>query len=290
MTSRVGPASRRSRDRLDRVARSWPDLRWTRDPGRATPEGNDGTDGLTDLLPSSGLNHVAPRTRILVVDDEGNLRDLVRGYLEREGYDVHEAADGPSALERARSLNPQLVILDVMLPGLDGIEVCREIRRFSNAYVLMLTARVEEVDKIVGLTVGADEYMTKPFSPRELVARVRAMLRRPLDRPSSLDDADAAQRLGELSIDRSRRVVTLRGEEIDLTAREFDLLAMLAEHPGRVFTRAQLLDGVWGSEFYDDHVVEVHVANLRRKIEDDAGPPRYVQTVRGVGYRVGVPG
>ena len=228
------------------------------------------------------------KTRVLVVDDEANLRDLLRGYLEREGYDVLVAGDGPAALEAALDWKPDLVVLDVMLPGLDGIEVCRELRRFSKAYVLMLTARVEEVDKIVGLTVGADEYMTKPFSPRELVARVRAMLRRPLEPPPLQIDDEPQLRMGNLTINRATRTVTLGEDEVFLTAREFDLLAMLAEHPGRVYTRAQLLERLWGSEFYDDHVVEVHVGNLRRKIEADPGLPRYVQTVRGVGYRAGV--
>lgn len=210
----------------------------------------------------------------------------MRGYLEREGYDVQEAADGPSAIAVARDFGPHLVVLDVMLPGIDGIEVCRQLRQFSNAYVLMLTARADEFDKVVGLTVGADEYMTKPFSPRELVARVRAMLRRPLVAEPARSDEPPPLRFGDLTVDRSRRMVTRNGHELVLTAREFDLLAMLAEHPGRVYTRAQLLDGVWGSEFYDDHVVEVHVANIRRKIEEDPNHPRYLQTVRGVGYRV----
>jgi DNA-binding response OmpR family regulator len=220
-------------------------------------------------------------TKILIVDDEPHIVDLVRGYLEREGFDVREAFDGPAALERARDWSPDLVVLDVMLPGLDGIEVCRQLRQFSDAYVLMLTARAEEVDRIVGLTVGADDYLTKPFSPRELVARVRALLRRPRTAPSL--SGDAPLRLGDLVIDRSRHVVTRGQIQIYLTAREFALLAMLAEQPGRVFTRAQILDHIWASEFYDEHVVEVHLGNLRRKLGAD--PTRYMQTVRGVGYR-----
>lgn len=226
---------------------------------------------------------------MLIVDDEPNLRDLVRGYLEREGYELREAKDGSEALEIARSFEPHLVVLDVMLPGLDGIEVCRQLRQFSNAYVLMLTARADEIDKIVGLTVGADEYMTKPFSPRELVARVRSMLRRPLPPGAVVSSGPPPQVLGSLVIDRERRIVSRDGHEVVLTTREFDLLSILAEHPGRVYTRAQLLDRAWGSEFYDDHVVEVHIANLRRKIEDDSNRPRYIQTVRGVGYRVAAP-
>jgi two-component system alkaline phosphatase synthesis response regulator PhoP len=222
-------------------------------------------------------------TKVLVVDDEHSIVDLVRGYLEREAFEVHAAFDGPTALELARELNPDLVVLDVMLPGMDGIEVCRQLRQFSDAYVLMLTARAEEVDRIVGLTVGADDYLTKPFSPRELVARVRAMLRRPRTPAARDNHPDSILRLGDLAIDRGRHAVTRVREQIDLTAREFDLLAMLAGEPGRVFTRAQILDRIWASEFYDEHVVEVHIGNLRRKL--DANPARYIETVRGVGYR-----
>jgi two-component system alkaline phosphatase synthesis response regulator PhoP len=222
---------------------------------------------------------------ILVVDDEHNIVDLVRGYLEREGYLVHAAFDGPAAVEMAREIEPDLIVLDLMLPGFDGIEVCRRLRQFSNAYVLMLTARAEEVDKIVGLSVGADDYLTKPFSPRELVARVKAMLRRPQVAVDATGSPDELRHVGDLVIDSARHVVSRGGKAIDLTAREFGLLAMLADEPGRVFTRAQILDRLWESEFYDDHVVEVHIGNLRRKLEDDPGHPRYVETVRGVGYR-----
>ena len=224
-------------------------------------------------------------TKVLVVDDEPNIIDVVRGYLEREGFEVEAAFDGLSALDRARQSKPDLIVLDVMLPGLDGIEVCRQLRQFSDAYVLMLTARAEEVDRIIGLTVGADDYLTKPFSPRELVARVRAMLRRPRT-PVAQDPGepdDAPLKLRDLVIDRTRHAVSRDLIEIDLTAREFALLTMLAEHPGRVFTRAQILDRIWASEFYDDHVVEVHLGNLRRKLGGDAA--NYIQTVRGVGYR-----
>ncbi len=227
-------------------------------------------------------------TRILVVDDEHNIVDLVRGYLEREGYEVHVAFDGLAALELASELKPDLILLDLMLPGLDGIEVCRRLRQFSDAYVLMLTARAEEVDKIVGLSVGADDYLTKPFSPREMVARVKAMLRRPRGPSESAIGSNELLNLGDLVIDSARHLVSRDGTPIDLTAREFALLAMLAEQPGRVFTRAQILDRLWDSEFYDDHVVEVHIGNLRRKLDDDPARPRYVETVRGVGYRAAV--
>ncbi|MGE3269611.1 MAG: response regulator transcription factor [Chloroflexota bacterium] len=228
----------------------------------------------------------AGTVRILVVDDEANLVELVQGYLEREGYGVLTAGDGPSAVALARDERPDLIVLDLMLPGFDGLEVCRRIRQFSDAYVLMLTARAEEVDKIVGLAVGADDYLTKPFSPRELVARVQAMLRRPRSNHAAEPEPLPPLQFGELTVDLDRHEVLKRGEPVSLTAREMAVLAMLAAHPGHVFTRAQLLERVWGSAFYDDHVVDVHVGNLRRKLEDDPARPRWVQTVRGVGYRL----
>ncbi len=228
-------------------------------------------------------------TRILIVEDEHNLVELLRGYLQQEGYDIVEAGDGPDGVRQARETQPDLIILDVMLPGFDGVEVCRQIRRFSDAYVLMLTARAEELDKIVGLTVGADDYVTKPFSPREVVARVKALLRRPRSQSGALSGGaeyeSPALRFGDLTIDEGRHEVRRAAEEIPLTAREFALLLTLARHPGRVFTRAQLLEQVWGDEYFDDHVVDVHVGNLRRKLEDESSHPRYVETVRGVGYR-----
>ena len=227
-------------------------------------------------------------TSVLIVDDEPNLVQLVRAYLEREGFRVQVAADGPAALEVARSDPPDLVILDVMLPGMDGLEVCRRLRQFSDAYVLMLTAKVEEVDKIVGLAIGADDYVTKPFSPRELVARVKAMLRRPRSAAANAPDTPPIHRFGDLTLDEGRHEVTRRGEPVALTAREFALLQTLAGQPQRVFTRAQLLERVWGDEYYDDHVVDVHVANLRKRLEDDPAHPRYIETVRGVGYRFAV--
>jgi len=205
-------------------------------------------------------------TTILVVDDEANLVELLASYLQREGFNVLTAGDGHAALELARSANPDLVLLDVMLPGLDGVEVCRRLRTFSDAYVLMLTARTEEIDKVVGLSVGADDYVTKPFSPREVVARIKAMLRRPRH-PGGQEATGEQQplRFGDLMIDEFRHDVSRNGTSIALTAREFALLATLAQQPGRVFTRAQLLERVWGDEYYDDHVVDVHVANLRKR-------------------------
>jgi DNA-binding response OmpR family regulator len=223
----------------------------------------------------------APR-RILVVDDEAPIRALVGGYLRAEGFEVEEAEDGPSAIESARSAAPDVVVLDVMLPGLDGLEVCRQIRTFSDAYVLMLTARGEEIDRVVGLTVGADDYLVKPFSPRELVARIKALLRRPRAGPT-----DGSPMPAGLELDEGRRSVRVDGRPIELTALEFDLLATLARDPGTVVRRSALLDRVWGPEFVaDEHLVDVHVANLRRRLGDDADRPRFVETVRGVGYRL----
>src|ERR687894_454412 len=179
--------------------------------------------------------------RVLVVEDEENLLTLLRSYLEREGFEVHEALDGREALEVARRVHPDMVVLDWMLPGLDGMEVLRELRRFSEAYVIMLTARAEEVDRIVGLSTGADDYLTKPFSPGELIARVRAMLRRPRSEAREAEE-DTPLRFGELTIDPARREVRLNEKEVPLTALQFDLLATLASRPGLVFSRRQLLE------------------------------------------------
>jgi len=226
---------------------------------------------------------------ILVVDDEPPIIDLVRGYLEREGYVVHAAGDGPSAVAAVRNLGPDVVILDVMLPGFDGVEACRQIRAFSDAYVLMLTARSEEIDRVVGLSVGADDYLTKPFSPRELVARVKALLRRPRTLPSAGDAAvhDPAATPDGLALDQPRRTATVDGQRVTLTTTEFDILAILARDPGVVVSRQALLDAVWGIDFVgDDHLVDVHVGNLRRKLGDDVDAPRFIETVRGAGYRL----
>lgn len=226
------------------------------------------------------------RSRIMLVDDEPPLVQLLAGYLRLEGYEVLTAGDGLTALDLARSVEPDVIVLDVMLPGLDGVEVCRRLRQFSDAYVLMLSARAEEVDRIVGLSVGADDYVTKPFSTRELVARVKALLRRPRGSSGREEELAPPLTLGDLLIDRARFEVTRRGEPIALTPREFQLLAVLGEYPGRVFTRQELLDRVWGDRAYDEHIIEVYIANLRRKLEDDSSQPRYLQTVRGVGYRM----
>ncbi len=225
----------------------------------------------------------SPRLRALVVDDEERLAALVASYLEREGFEAHTAGDGEQAVELARELEPDVIVLDLMLPGLDGIEACRQIRTFSDAYVVMLTARAEEVDKIVGLSIGADDYVTKPFSVRELVARIRAMLRRPRGMGGQ---GSPVRRVGDLVIDPAAREVTVAGVPVELTRIEFDLLEALSERPRLVFTRRQLLERVWGSTWFDEHVVDVHVAKLRAKLGDDPRAPRYIRTVRGVGYRM----
>ncbi len=231
---------------------------------------------------------MADEPRVLVVDDESALARVVEGYLQREGFAVDLAFDGPSAVADAKRRPPDLVVLDVMLPGLDGIEVCRQLRTFSDAYIIMLTARDEEIDKVVALSVGADDYLVKPFSPRELIARIRAMLRRPRGgsatgpAPSS---SSAVLRFADVVVDLEARQVHRAGEPVDLTRTEFDLLATLASRPRAAFTRRQLLDAAWGEGWYgDEHVVDVHVAHVRSKLDDDASDPRYLRTVRGVGY------
>jgi DNA-binding response OmpR family regulator len=228
--------------------------------------------------------------RILVVDDEPPIVDLVRGYLEREQMEVIVATDGPTAVEVARTAKPDVIVLDIMLPGFDGIEVCRRIRAFSDAFVLMLTARAEEIDKLVGLAVGADDYLTKPFSPRELVARVKALVRRArresVAGPAAPDQAALPIPSG-LYIDVRRREVTVDGSPVELTPTEFSILALLARDPGVVVARSETVDAVWGPAFAgDDRLVDVHLANLRRKLGDDADSPRFIDTVRGVGYRL----
>lgn len=225
--------------------------------------------------------------KILVVDDEKKLVDLIKGYLEQEGYSVLTAFDGPSALEKARTANPELVVLDLMLPGLDGLEVCRRLRQFSDAYVIMLTARIEEIDKIVGLSVGADDYLTKPFSPRELVARIKARLRRPRTggAPEPASEVTPPRQVGDLTIDEAQHEVTRNREVLPLTTREFALLAILSSHPGRVFTRSQLLEQVWGEDYYDEHIIEVHIGNLRKKLGEGPNQIGYIETIRGLGYR-----
>lgn len=220
--------------------------------------------------------------RVLVVDDDPTVAEIVTGYLDRAGYVVDRAGDGPDALARAAAHWPDLVVLDLMLPGMDGLEVCRRMRGQGPVPVIMLTARGDEDDRILGLEVGADDYVTKPFSPRELVLRVESVLRRTRPAPAA---ASGLLRAAGLTVDPAARRATKHGAELALTIREFDLLAFFLRHPGRAFTREELMREVWGWDFGDLSTVTVHVRRLRGKVEDDPARPRIVQTVWGVGYR-----
>jgi two-component system alkaline phosphatase synthesis response regulator PhoP len=221
---------------------------------------------------------------ILVVDDDKKIVRLVRDYLETAGFRVVTAYDGTTALAVFHHERPDLVVLDLNLPGTDGLDVARAIRKERTTPIIMLTARVEEADRVIGLELGADDYVTKPFSPRELVARVRAVLRRTGEGESEPDSA--LIRVGELVIDPDRRLVTVGGQAVNLTTTEFDLLTVLAHTPGRVFTRMELLDRVQGYAYEGyERTVDVHIKNLRQKIESDSKHPRYILTVYGVGYR-----
>ena len=219
---------------------------------------------------------------ILVVDDEPKIVRIARDYLERSGFRVAAAHDGVSALASARQQRPDLVVLDLNLPGMDGLDVCRALRRESSVPIIMLTARAEETDRLIGLELGADDYIVKPFSPRELVARVRAVLRR----AQGAQQASGILRSGDLEIDLNGHRVTRNGEPLRLTRVEFNLLATLAQHPGQTFTRGQLIDRLHGDvEAGFDRSIDAHIKNLRRKLEDDPGDPHYVLTVYGVGYQ-----
>ena len=232
----------------------------------------------------------ARTVRALVVDDEPSLVRAIVGYLEREGFAVQSAGDGEQALRLARLNPPDVVVLDLMLPGVDGVEVCRALRTFSDAYVIMLTARADEVDKLIGLSVGADDYLTKPFSPRELVARIRTMLRRPrtVGGEANVGDPEPTRWFGALEVDPLAREVRVGGTPVALTRTEFDLLDALTEHPRQAFSRRQLIERVWNSDWVgDEHLVDIHIGNMRRKLRDDPREPRYVVTVRGIGYRMG---
>jgi two-component system alkaline phosphatase synthesis response regulator PhoP len=222
------------------------------------------------------------QARILLVDDELAIVETVRAYLEAEGYMVQTASDGPGALTLARSFHPDIIVLDLMLPGLDGLEVLRRLRQISDVYVLLLTAKAHETDKVVGLTMGADDYVTKPFSPRELVARVKALLRR----GRSSGAGDAVLVFHRLRLDPQARRVWKDAAPIELTPLEFDLVYALARYRGRVLSREQLIEQVWGYDYYgEDRVVDVHLGRIRKKLEDDATTPRLIVTVRGAGYR-----
>lgn len=232
--------------------------------------------------------------RALVVDDAAENRMLVSALLIQQGFQVDQAADGEAAVETAEKTSPDLIVLDIGLPDIDGVEVCRRVRSFSDAHVLMLTAQDTELDKVVGFEAGADDYVTKPFSVAELVGRVKAVLRR--TRRSAIAPAahaapaaaDTSRTFGSLTIDPIAREVTLEGTPLDLTRIEFDLLDTFTAEPRVAFSRAQLLERVWGPNWFgDDHLVDVHVSNLRRKLADDPRSPDFVCTVRGVGYRMG---
>jgi len=222
--------------------------------------------------------------RVLVVDDEPHIVELVRYNLQQEGFAVQVAFNGREALQRATTDHPDLIVLDIMLPEVDGIEVCRKIREHSRVPILMLTARDRELDRVVGLELGADDYVTKPFSPRELVARIRAILRRTAGSPP-LPEAEPLRSDG-LELAPETHEVWLRGRPVDLTAKEFELLKLLMRHPNRVFTRDFLLEHIWGYDYFGStRTVDMHISRLREKIEDSPAAPTYIQTVRGVGYK-----
>lgn len=221
-----------------------------------------------------------PGAKILVIDDEPSILNLVAAYLRPEGYEVYTAADGPGGLKAARAFKPDLVVLDIMLPGLDGLELLSQLRRESDVYVILLTAKTEETDKIIGLSVGADDYVTKPFSPRELTARVKAALRRRAGEAAAQGEGVLVFR--RLRIDNDSRQVWIDGAPVELTAIEFDLLSVLAVNRGRVLSREKLLEKVWGYDYYGDtRVVDVHIGHIRQKLGDE----NLIATLRGVGYR-----
>lgn len=225
---------------------------------------------------------VATDQSVLVVEDEPDLAAMIRTYVQAAGFRARAVHTGPDALDIARADQPAVVILDLGLPGMDGIEVCRQLRTFTDCYVLMLTARTDEIDKVIGLSVGADDYITKPFSLRELVARIQAVLRRP--RTGTQDSVVSS--FGELHLDAAGRRVEIDGTPVDLTRTEFDILALLAANPGIVLARRRIIDEVWDPAWVgDEHVVDVHIANLRSKLGDDPAAPTYIETVRGIGYR-----
>ena len=223
--------------------------------------------------------------RVLIVDDEVALAEIIGSYFKKDGFEVQLSHDGIAAVSKAREFLPDFIVLDLMLPGLDGVEVCKEIRKFSDAYIIMLTARDEEMDKIVGLAVGADDYMIKPFSTKELLARAHAMLRRP--RLPKTEISTLTITLGDLVINADTRSVQVQGKLVELTRTEFDLLLVMARRPKVAYSRRLLIDSVWDESWFgDDHVVDVHMGHLRKKIEDLAVGKKYVHTVRGVGYSV----
>ena len=221
--------------------------------------------------------------RVLVVDDEPSIVELVEYNLEREGFEVLVEQDGVKGLARAQSDRPDLIVLDVMLPEMSGLDVCRNLRQFTDVPIILLTARKDELDRVLGLELGADDYVTKPFSPRELVARIKAILRRTA-KPREANGGQVAAH--GLVIDAERRKVSVNGREVGLTFTEFELLHILARHPGRAFSRDELLERIWGEDFFGDaRTVDVHIRHLREKLEEEMTSPRFIETVRGVGYR-----
>ena len=236
----------------------------------------------------TGTTDAHTTRRAVVIDDEEPLARLVGGYLARDGFEVHLGHDGTGAAALVRQVDPDVVVLDLGLPGVDGVEVCRRLRTFTDCYVLMLTARAEEADTLQGLTVGADDYMTKPFSPRELLARIHALLRRPRTTATAMSAAGAVLEVGALRMDIAAREVRLGEAVVPLTRTEFDVLAALASRPERVLSRRSLIDIVWGPDWVGDvHLVDVHVLHLRQKLADSAETQQFIRTVRGVGYRIG---
>ena len=230
--------------------------------------------------------------RVMVVDDEPTILRMVQKYLQQAGLEVETCQDGALAVQAVRDFTPDVLVLDLGLPGLDGLEVCRQVRTFSTCHVLMLTARDDEMDKVIGLSVGADDYMTKPFSARELVARVQARLRRMHHLDPAPTGADTGEetvvQVGGLVVDRAGRRVSVDGTPVELTRIEFDLLLALLVRPGQVLSRRQLVQSIWDTEWIgEEHVVDVHVARLRKKLRDRAAAPRFIETVRGIGYRMG---
>lgn len=228
------------------------------------------------------------KEKILIVDDEKSIIELLTMSLEREGFEVFSASNGEKAIELTSSKNPDLIVLDIMLPDIDGFEICKKLREVVNIPIIMLTARTEDVDKVVGLEIGADDYITKPFNPRVLIARIKAVLRRTKEKPKeSTGDAQAVIKAGDLKIDCSRYLVTRSGKQIKLTPKEFAILSLLAKKPDQIFTRQVILEQVWGYDYYgDSRTVDVHLQRLRKKIEKNPAKPKIIETVRGVGYRI----
>lgn len=224
--------------------------------------------------------------KILIIEDDPEIRNFIKLYLTKDGYQVIEVERGDSALEVFKRENPDLVILDILLPGIDGIEVCREIRKISIVPIIFLSNKIDETDKIIGLTVGADDYITKPFSPRELTARIRTHLRRQMYYDQRLQENESILKFDNLTIDIERHQVTAYDRDIELSAKEFSLLTHMAKHPGKIFTVEELFERVWGEfSFGDTRTVMVHISSLRKKIERDPSHPEFILTVRGAGYK-----